>query len=519
MLPCPPGLVRALNHKYHALKPLLEFEITAGGCTDRGGHRYKSIAALLREKGVKHRGCKYVYIEGPFEGMTTVDARAVVTAASRGESQYDRHNDENLGGSNSAADDGLLEMDWLAAADAMNLKPFELVFGAYSTNYPALVIFSFLPNSRGTMSAVCRRWKEIASAMPLGLLDLIPKLTDQPQLRICKNECEIIRVALVPGHPSIAVFAVWEFPNSSIRVYNIVTGDLLYEMRGQGRNGEGEFYDLGGVAIMADSLRVCVCDTGNCRVQLLQLVLGEGYNTANLEFVQSIVLPRPRYIALRGEVMIVTLDDGSEDESIYEIELDDSDDKGYKLLGAYGGPRRSMGAASKFKVPYAVTILKPAGHTAVIADSRITVVFNWHSEDCHFNYGVRGVHLDDAGGWDSFKIDGCNAITSDDTGLMLIVDATNQLQVVECNDYSLRGKLLSHTMPALSENREDQRTIAWSVDAGVGTLIVGGLVGDGIGIWQVRGDPQLAKCNSQPGSGSRCESPAGETGNKRPRVY
>jgi hypothetical protein len=78
-----PGFVRAVNRIGNPLQPHLEFEILS----DRRGFlvvgeptTYKSIAALLKAKGVKQKSLKYIYTTGRFEGMSTSKVRQMLDA-------------------------------------------------------------------------------------------------------------------------------------------------------------------------------------------------------------------------------------------------------------------------------------------------------------------------------------------------------------------------------------------------------------------------------------------------------
>jgi hypothetical protein len=89
-------------------------------------------------------------------------------------------------------------------------------------------------------------------------------------------------MAFVPAHPDFLI--VSDYDNHRVKIHHTQTGALIYQLGGEQSLAEGGFSGPYDIAVSADSEQVLVCERGNCRVQVMRLIVDGG--TPTLEFVR-----------------------------------------------------------------------------------------------------------------------------------------------------------------------------------------------------------------------------------------
>jgi DNA-binding beta-propeller fold protein YncE len=263
-----------------------------------------------------------------------------------------------------------------------------------------------------------------------------------------------IYAAFIAAHPDWLVTT--EQDGHCIKTSNIRTGALVCKF-GKYGSGEGQFNNPIGVAVTSDSSFVVVADYGNCRVQVLRLVVGADDISAHLEFVRSLgsgqgrpdgQLNRPFGVALLQS-------NGGQQETVLVTEQNNDRVSQFALDGTFIGTFTGTGEMGRmgsgdgeFDVPRGITVLGSSGEVAV-ADRNNHRVQIFDSEGNYKRqFGTEGK--------EDGQFFGPTGLASDSHGNLLVVDTTNRLQV-----FDPEGKHLC-TRSDLGLHHASGKGIAWS---------------------------------------------------------
>jgi hypothetical protein len=259
-----------------------------------------------------------------------------------------------------------------------------------------------------------------------------------------------IDAAFIGDHPDWLVTI--EQHGHCIKISNIRTGALVCKFGEEGY-GEGDFICPSGVAVTSDSSFVVVADYFNNRVQVLRLVVGAGGISTHLEFVRSLgsgegsaegQLNYPRGVALlqsnggQQETLLVT-----GNHRVSQFALDGT------FVGTFAGTGEKGSGDGEFDSPLGITVLGSSGEVAVVDCGNHRVQIFDSEGNYKRQFGTEGKEADG-------QLSEPMGIASDAHGNLLVVDATNRLQV-----FDPEGKHLC-TRSDLGLQHDSTKGIAWS---------------------------------------------------------
>jgi DNA-binding beta-propeller fold protein YncE len=257
--------------------------------------------------------------------------------------------------------------------------------------------------------------------------------------------------AFIGAHPDWLVTT--EQAGHRIKISNIRTGALVCKF-GEKGYGEGKFSYPIGVAVTSDSSFVIVADYFNNRVQVLRLVVGADGNSAHLEFVRSLGSGQGSVEGnLYYPVNVALLQsNGGQQETVLVTELANHRVSQFALDGTFvnifAGTGEKGSGDGEFDSPEGIAMLGSTGEVAVADCANHRVQIFDSAGKYKRQFGTKG------------KADGQLSIptglASDAHGNLLVMDATNRLQV-----FDPKGKHLC-TRSDLGLQDDSDTGIAWS---------------------------------------------------------
>jgi hypothetical protein len=287
-------------------------------------------------------------------------------------------------------------------------------------------------------------------------------------------------IAFVPANPDWVVTT--EYGGHRVKIINTRTGSLIcklrkeedeeedeeedgYEDRHAG-SGMGEFNSPWGVAVTSDSSFVIVADYVNHRVQVLQLVVGAGGDSATLQCIRCLGSGEGRG---NGELqypcgVAMLRSDTNAQETVLVAEESNHRVSQFALDGTFirifAGTSIPGSGDGEFMGPTALAILGSSGEVAITdSDNHRIQIFDAKGKYKR-QFGIEGKEHD---GHFNYPV----GLASDAHGNLLVTDYTTRLQV-----FSPAGKHLCTRadLGAKAGFRTDRgKAIAWSDAGGLAT--------------------------------------------------
>jgi tripartite motif-containing protein 2/3 len=223
--------------------------------------------------------------------------------------------------------------------------------------------------------------------------------------------------------------AMNELNGYRIKISNIRTRALVCKFSEFGQ-GEGQLKYPTGVAVTSESSFVIVADYSNHRVQVLRLVVGADNISAHLEFVRSLGSGRG---SAEGKLcfpyrVALLQSNGGQQDTVLVTERDNHRVSQFALdgtfIGIFAGTGKRGSGDGEFHCPRGITVLGSSGGVAAADRSNHRVQIFDSTGNYKRQFGTEGKEADG-------QLSEPKDLASDAHGNLLVVDATNRLQVFD----------------------------------------------------------------------------------------